>query len=115
VPKTARRVPDRGDIVWLDFTPQSGHEQAGRRPALVVSPAAYNGKVGLALVCPITNQSKGYPFEVEIPKGGKTTGVILADQVKSLDWRARNADVFAHVPSEVVGRVQRLLRTLLWI
>jgi mRNA interferase MazF len=113
MPKAARCVPDRGDVVWLDFTPRSGHEQAGRRPALVVSPAAYNGKVGLALVCCITNQSKRYPFEVGIPKGNKATGVILADQVKSVDWRARNADVFAHVSPEIVTRVQRLLRTLL--
>jgi mRNA interferase MazF len=113
VPKPSRRVPDRGDVVWLDFTPQMGHEQAGRRRALVVSPVSYNGKVGLALVCPITSQSKGYPFEVKIPKGSKTAGVILADQVKSLDWRARNADVFAHVPLEIVAQVHRLMRTLL--
>lgn len=107
------RVPDRGDVVWLDFTPQRGHEQAGRRPALVMSPAAYNGLVGLALVCPITTQAKGYPFEVAIPKGGKAKGVVLADQLKSLDWRARNAEVFGKVPGGVVAGVQRLVRTLI--
>jgi mRNA interferase MazF len=113
MPKKSVRVPDRGDLVWLDFTPQVGHEQAGRRPALVLSPASYNGLVGLALVCPITSQAKGYPFEVEIPKGSKATGVILADQVKSLDWRARKAEVFGEVPVGVVARVQRLVRTLI--
>lgn len=86
-----RYVPDRGDVVWLRFTPQAGHEQAGRRPALVVSPKAYNGKVGLALVCPVTSREKGYPFEVTLPKGMAVEGVILADQVKSLDWRTRKA------------------------
>lgn len=75
-------VPDRGDVVWLDFTPQAGHEQGGRRPAVVLSPVAYNKKVGLALLCPITSQVKGYPFEVLIPSGSPVTGVILADQVK---------------------------------
>ena len=108
-----QRIPDRGDVVWLDFTPQTEHEQSGRWPALVMSPAAYNGLVGLALVCPITNQAKGYPFEVEIPKVGKARGVILADQVKSLDWRARNAEVFSKVPAEVIARVQRLVHTLI--
>ena len=86
-------IPDRGQIVWIDFDPQSGHEQSGRRPALVVSPADYNEKVGLSLLCPITSQVKGYPFEVEIPKGLGVSGVILSDQVKSLDWRARKATV----------------------
>lgn len=113
MPKRAKRIPDRGDVVWLDFTPQAGHEQAGRRPALVMSPAAYNGAVGLALVCPITSQVKGYPFEVTLPKGSKAAGVVLADQLKSLDWRARNAEVFGHVSGGVVVRVQRLLRTLI--
>ena len=108
-----QRIPDRGDVIWLDFTPQAGHEQSGRRPALVISPAAYNGLVGLALVCPIANRAKGYPFEVEIPKVGRARGVILADQVKSLDWRARNAEVFSKVPAEVIARVQRLVHTLI--
>ena len=82
-------VPERGDAVWISLDPQAGHEQAGRRPALVLSPAAYNGRVGLALLCPITNQAKGYPFEVPLPEGLPVTGVVGADQVKSLDWRAQ--------------------------
>lgn len=86
---TARRyVPERGDVVWLQFDPQAGHEQAGHRPALVVSPKAYNGRVGLALFCPVTSRVKGYPFEVQFPAGGKFEGAVLADQVKSLDWRS---------------------------
>jgi len=82
-------VPDSGDIVWLQFDPQAGHEQAGHRPALVLSPASYNGKTGLMLCCPMTTRTKGYPFEVYI--AGKTASAVLADQVKSLDWRARKA------------------------
>lgn len=82
-------VPDRGDAVWLQSNPQAGHGQAGRRPALVLSPAAYNGKVGLAVLCPIASQSKGYPFEVVVSTR-KLTGVVLSDQVKSLDWRVRH-------------------------
>ncbi len=84
-------VPSRGDVVWLTFNPQSGHEQAGRRPAVVLSPRAYNAKVGLAIFCPVTSKVKGYPFEVALPEGFAVQGVILADQVKSLDWRARRA------------------------
>jgi len=82
-------VPQAGDVVWLEFDPQSGHEQAGRRPALVISPAAYNAKTSLMLCCPITTQIKGYPFEVEI--SGQRRNVALADQIKNLDWRARKA------------------------
>ena len=82
-------VPQRGDVIWITLNPQAGHEQAGRRPAVVLSPVAYNGKVGLAILCPITSQVKGYPFEVRIPDGLPVRGVILADQVKSLDWKAR--------------------------
>lgn len=106
-------VPDRGDAIWLDFDPQSGHEQAGRRPALVLSPAAYNGLVGLALVCPITNQPKGYPFEVVIPVGMGVTGVILADQVKSLDWKTRRSKFVAKLPDGVVRETLAKARTLL--
>jgi len=84
------RTPRRGDLVWLDFTPQAGHEQAGRRPALILSPESYNRKTGLALACPITNQAKGYPFEVPLG-GGPVTGVVLSDHVRSIDWRARRA------------------------
>ncbi|MBC7294470.1 MAG: endoribonuclease MazF, partial [Thermoleophilia bacterium] len=98
-------VPDRGDVVWLRFEPQAGHEQSGRRPALVVSPKAYNGKVGLALLCPITSKVKGYPFEVPLPAGSKIGGVVLSDQVKSLDWRARQAQYIYAAPAEVVAEV----------
>jgi mRNA interferase MazF len=106
-------VPERGDAVWITLDPQAGHEQAGRRPALVLSPSAYNGRVGLALVCPITNQVKGYPFEVPLPREFAITGVIGSDQVKSLDWRARRATLIGAVPDEVVGEVMRRLKTLL--
>ena len=112
-PRAKVVVPDRGDVVWLDFNPQAGHEQSGRRPAVVLSPAAYNAKVGLALVCPITNQAKGYPFEVAIPNDTTVAGVILADQVKSLDWRARRAKVVERLGPEVTARTLGLLRTLL--
>ena len=81
-------VPERGDAVWITFDGQAGHERAGRRPTLVLSPSAYNGRVGLALLCPITNQAKGYPFEVAIPAGSPVSGVVGADQVKCLEWRA---------------------------
>ena len=89
-------TPRRGDLVWLSFTPHAGHEQTGRRPALVLSPSAYNKKVGL--FCPVTTRVKGYPFEVAIPKGLAVTGVVLADQVKSLDWRARRAEFADRLP-----------------
>ncbi len=105
-------VPERGDIVWLTFTPQAGHEQAGRRPAVVLSPAAYNGRVGLAVFCPITNQQKGYPFEVGLPDMLGVTGVILSDQVKSLDWHARNAVFVATLPRDVLYEVLQKLNTL---
>jgi mRNA interferase MazF len=95
------RVPDRGDVVWLEFNPQAGSEQAERRPALVISPRSYNRKVGLALVCPITSRVKGYPFEVELPEGIEVKGAILCDQIKSLDWRARHATRLGSVPVPV--------------
>lgn len=106
-------IPERGDAVWISLDPQAGHEQAGRRPALVLSPSAYNGRVGLALLCPITTQAKGYPFEVPLPEGLPVTGVVGADQVKSLDWRARKAARICAVPDEVVVQVVRRLKTLL--
>ncbi len=96
-------VPDRGDVVWISLNPQAGHEQAGRRPAVVLSPAAYNGKVGLAILCPITNQAKGYPFEVRLPTGLAVTGVILCDQAKSLDWRARRAERIGILPPAIIA------------
>src|SRR3989475_10179911 len=105
-------APDRGDLVWLEFNPQAGHEQAGRRPALVISPGAYNRRVGLALCCPITSQVKGYPFEVKLPAGLPITGVVLSDQVKSLDWRARQAKRIAKASSTVLDEVLGKLGTL---
>ena len=105
-------TPERGDIVWLTFTPQAGHEQAGRRPALVLSPKAYNGKVGLAIFCPITSQIKGYPFEVAVPQGLTVGGVILSDQVKSLDWKARQAEFVCRLPDGLLMTVLKRLGTL---
>jgi len=106
-------VPERGDAVWINLDPQSGHEQAGRRPALVLSPSAYNGRVGLALLYPITGQAKGYPFEVAIPDGMPVTGVVLADQIKSLDWRTCEASRIGSLPSEVVQSVIEKINALL--
>lgn len=106
-------VPERGDVVWITLNPQSGHERAGRQPAVVLSPAAYNDKVGLAILCPTTRQVKGYPFEVRIPKGLAFSGVILADQVKSLDWRAREAELAGKLPDATVVEVMQKLHTLL--
>ena len=106
-------VPDRGDAVWLTFDPRLGHVQAGRRRALVLSPAGYNRKVGLALFCPITSQGKGYPFEVGVPSGLEVGGVILADQVKNLDWRARRASLIAKLPAPIVAEVLAKLGALL--
>ena len=106
-------VPDRGDIVWLNFKPQAGHEQSGRRPALVLSPKSYNGKVGLMIACPITSSIKGYPFEVELPEALPVKGTVLTDQVKSLDWKARKAENICSLPqtllAEVLGKLQTLL------
>lgn len=106
-------APERGDIVWLTFDTPVGHEQSGRRPALVLSPAAYNAKVGLFLACPITRRIKGYPFEVVLPPGTGIEGAILADQVKSLDWRSRQAEFLAKLAPAVVDDVLGRLRTLL--
>ena len=106
-------VPKRGDVVWISFDPQAGREQAGRRPGLVVSPESYNGKVGLALLCLITNQAKGYPFEVPVPAGTGLTGVILTDHIKSLDWRVRQAQFIAAVPNDIVQEVLYKIATLL--
>ncbi|MFO7943794.1 MAG: endoribonuclease MazF [Anaerolineales bacterium] len=111
--KSSDYVPERGDVIWLTFDPQAGHEQAGRRPALVLSPAAYNGKVGLAILCPITSQIKGYPFEVSIPQGLPIEGVILADQVKNLDWEVRETELIFQLPSQVVNEVLKKIHLLL--
>ena len=106
-------VPDRADIVWLKFSPQAGHEQAGHRPALVLSPATYNHRTGLMLCCPITTRIKGYPFEVAIRGPSGAAGVVLADQVKCLDWRARRAKKKSEAPPEVVSETLAKLRALL--
>jgi mRNA interferase MazF len=106
-------VPEQGDVIGINLDPQAGHEQRGRRPALVVSPRTYNGRVGLALLCPITSQVKGYPFEVALPDGLPVKGVVLADQVKSLDWKARQCAHICTISEEVVVQVLRRLGTLL--
>ncbi len=105
-------APQRGDVVWISFSPQAGHEQAGRRPAAVLSPQRYNDKVGLAVLCPITSALKGYPFEVPLPADLPVHGVVLADQVKSLDWRIRQAELACRLPEEVVLEVLQKLNTL---
>lgn len=104
MPTQRAAVPDAGDIVWLQFTPQAGHEQAGHRPALVLSPAAYNGKTGLMLCCPMTTQIKGYPFEVLI--AGERPSAVLADQIKSVDWIARNAQRKARATAAELSEVR---------
>jgi len=106
-------VPDAGDLVWLTFDPQAGHEQRGRRPALVLSPRSYNAKASLAIACPITSPAKGYPFEVALPSDGAITGVILADHVKNLDWKARRAVFAAKASADVVTDVRERLRVLI--
>ncbi|MCH7688521.1 MAG: endoribonuclease MazF [Planctomycetes bacterium] len=108
-----RYVPQRGDVVWLQFNPQTGHEQAGHRPALVLSPRNYNEKVGLALFCPVTNKIKGYPFEVVLPKGLKAKGAVLSDQVKSLDWKSRKAKRICTLPQEITNEVLEKVSLLL--
>jgi mRNA interferase MazF len=104
-----RYAPERGDVVWLQFTPQ-----AGRRPAVTLSPRLYNEKVGLGLFCPLTSHAKGYPFEVRVPEGLAVSGVVLCDQVKSLDWETRQAQLIARLPeatvAEIIAKVQTLLR-----
>ena len=105
-------APARGDIVWLEFDPQAGREQAGRRPALVLSPISYNRKVGLMLCCPITSRVKGYPFEVALPEGLAISGVVLSDQVRSLDWRSRKADFVTVVPKSMLEEVSAILDVL---
>ncbi len=106
-------VPQCGELVWITLNPQSGHEQAGRRPAVVLSPRSYNSKTGLAIFCPITSQIKKYPFEVLLPSGLPVTGAILSDQVKSLDWPARNIELICTLPLETTSEVLEKLLTLL--
>ena len=105
-------IPDRGDFIWLNFTPQTGHEQAGKRPALVLSPKEYNGRTGLLIACPITSKEKGYPSEV-IVNGKRIKGVILSDQVKSLDWKARKASFVETAASSVLSETQSKLLLLI--
>lgn len=107
------KAPDTGDLVWISMSPQAGHEQAGRRPALVLSPRVYNAKAGLLLTAPVTAKAKGYPFEVALPGGNEISGVVLADQVRSLDWRARRAEIAGHVPPAVLNEAREKLRALL--
>ena len=106
-------VPEAGDVVWLEFSPQAGHEQAGHRPALVLSPASYNGKTGMMVCCPMTTQIKGYPFEVIFRTN--PPGAILSDQVKSLDWRARRTKRKASVSTEILDEVRKKLGALIGI
>jgi mRNA interferase MazF len=107
-------IPDRGDLIWLMFTPQAGHEQAGHRPALVISPKSYNSKTGMALMCPITSQVKGFPFEVTIPAGLPISGVVLSDQIKNLDWHAREAEYISTLPNnttyDVIAKILTLIK-----
>jgi len=109
---TPRFVPDAGDIVWLEFNPQAGHEQAGHRPALVLSPSAYNSKTGTMVCCPMTTQIKGYPFEVIIHAQG-VSGAVLSDQVKNLDWRARKATPKGKATEEELSEVRAKVAALL--
>ncbi len=110
---SARYVPDRGDVVWLEFDPQAGHEQAGHRPAVVLSPRVYNQKSGLALFCPITTRIKGYPFEVVLPQGLARHGVVLCDQVKSLDWNARRSRLAGRLAEASLDDILAKIRVLL--
>jgi len=106
-------VPKCGDVVWITLNPQAGHEQAGRRPAIVLSPRSYNSKTGLAIFCPVTSHVKGYPFEVLLPERLPVAGAILSDQVKSLDWRVRNAELICPLPAEITSEVLQKLNALL--
>jgi mRNA interferase MazF len=111
----AAYCPDANELIWISFTPQAGTEQAGQRPAVVLSPRSYNQKSGLCVVCPITNKAKGYPFEVELPLGCGVTGVALTDQVKSLSWQARNARFISAAPEPFTIHVRAKIKALLGI
>lgn len=112
---TRQYVPDTGDLIWLDFTPQAGREQSGRRPAVVLSPRSYNQKTSLAVVCPITSQVKGYPFEIILPPGSRISGAILSDHLKNLDWRQRQAEKAGKIPPSVLNQVRSRIAALLKI
>jgi mRNA interferase MazF len=113
VKKSPKYIPTKGDIVWLDFDPQLGHEQKGRRPALTLSLAAYNEKIGLALFCPITSKEKGYPYEVKI-NGKKIRGVALSDQLKSLDWKSRKIKFIEKAKNSEMDEIIKKLKTLIY-
>jgi mRNA interferase MazF len=100
-----RYIPHRGDFVWLQFNPQAGREQAGRRPALILSPLRYNEKVGLALACPVTSKVKAYPFEVPVPDGLEVEGAILSDQIRNIDWKQRKAKLISRAPDQLINEV----------
>ena len=106
-------IPSRGDLVWLQFAPQTVHEQSGSRPAVIVSPATYNGKVGRCLCCPVTSWAKGYPFEVPLPDGLQIAGVVLCDQLKSLDWKARNVSLIGALPGRAIRQIQAMVLVLI--
>ncbi len=108
-------VPDSGDLIWLDFTPQAGREQAGRRPAVVLSPRSYNEKTSLAVVCPVTSRVKGYPFEVSLPPGLRIRGAILSEHLKNLDWRQRQAEKSGKIPRAILEQVRARIAALLEI
>ena len=109
----SRYVPDRGDVVWMNFSPQAGREQAGRRPALILSSKAYNRKTGRCIACPVTSQIKGYPFEFRLPVGCAVQGAVLADHVKNQDWQARQVDLADVVPDDFVDQVADLVDALM--
>jgi mRNA interferase MazF len=113
--KRGSYAPDAGDLVWLSFSPQAGREQAGRRPALILSSRTYNAKSGLCVACPITNQVKGYPFEVDLPEGLPVQGAVLSDHVKSADWEMRKSEWIGRAPIEVVEQVRAKLKPLVGI
>ena len=106
-------VPSRGDIVWLNFNPQLGHEQEGRRPAIILSPFEYNKKTGLAIACPITSQIKNYPFEVKLPENISVNGVIISDQVKNIAWKERKAEFICKATESVLKETVNKLRLLI--
>jgi mRNA interferase MazF len=106
-------IPDVGDVVWIEFSPQVGHEQIGRRPGVVLSPQIYNEKAGLAIICPVTSQVKGYPFEVVLPAKLQVRGVILADQIRSLDWRQRRVQKFGKLSSAVLDEVRQRIAAVI--
>jgi mRNA interferase MazF len=111
--ESARYIPARGDFVWVEFDPQAGREQAGRRPGLVLSEKIFNKASGLALVCPITSKLKGYPFEIPVPGGGKMSGAVLADHLRSLDWQVRNMRLIARAPAGFADLVAQFVWRLI--